>query len=563
MDYYVRTSIGYKDVFQDYETVSPSDLIEDIPSVSSLKIICHFAAQVHASDSFDKQIDCLKTWCRRLPKEVVPLVAKFIHKATKAGGEFNFMNSIAACILVETILENHNPLDDISDLSPKQELNLFKAYLWCNQYWTDKQTLDVNIDTPEDLASVLITSQIPYYEVSESKDFISQTLKAVYFFKFCEEDDVFSGYLDLFLEEYGIERWQDYLDKVLGLYVTRTEPPVPSVINIQNRSEIRDVVSQFCIDVNEFSRSDDFKSIREKPVYKLNENSYLLLSINLLIDKLFQGIQFELFRVLKAKQEEYNEKRIKSFDQFRSIYAEQISEKGIFYRALKDAFNDNKYKSIDGQRLKKELVQGEPDFYIRDKGKIYLFEYKDVIINADVKYSFSFDTIKEEILKKMVSNEKSSPKGITQLFNSIVRIKKGDYSKVDNYKSLENCTVYPIIVFTDTAFNLPGINYLLNKEFSRLVETSDLKDKHKVKGLTLIDINTFLMFQDLFREKKLNLSTCLNEYSNYTGNEKKPLHRVDTFNSYIRSKTKGTLLEMPTRVSEELKSIIANRAEKE
>lgn len=562
MKYKTNIALDYNAIFNDYETVDPRNLIANISTKNSLEIIGYFIAQVHTKErSLEAQIDFLNIWGSRLPNEIILLVNDFIRRTYQEGkSEFNFINNIAASILIEIIIENTNDIEPVENLTPQQELDLFKAYLWCNQYWTDKQLglIPKSIETVDDLISVIFPVQLPYMEILEFKDFRLQFLKAVIFFKFCDKNEIFKIYLNAFLAEYNINTWQKYLTNILSLYIRRFEElRTPSIVNISNdHPEIKDFINQFCVDLNDFAKSDDFTSLRKTPIYKVDDDNFLFLNLNFFVDKLFQGIQFELFRVIKKQKLTYNKKPIKTFDQFRSIYAEQISEKGIFYETLKYSFAKNGYKLMDGDQLHNILGQGEPDFYIRDKDKIYLFEYKDIILNADVKHSYNFETIKDEISTKMISNQVGSQKGITQLFNSISNIRKGDYDKVDDYKNLKDCIIYPIIVFTDFSFNLPGINHFLNNEFFKLIYGSDIKNKESIKDLTLIDIDTFLKFQDLFRSKKLKINNCLSEYHSKTKKYGSIFNLVETFNIFIHDKTMHMDYGTPQMLHEEVEKLL-------
>ena len=551
MKYQTSVAIGYESIFDDYGTINPVNLISNIPTTNSLEIIGYFTVQMHTLErSFEKQIEFLNIWCGRLPREIILKIEDFISRTTVKGkSEFNFINNISSLILFQIIIENKNDLDKVDNLTPEQELDLFKAYLWCNQHWTDKQnghTPD-KIETPDELISLIFPTQLPYLEILEFKDFRLQFLKAVYFFKFIENNEVFKEYLTAFLNEYKLESWQKYLVNVLSLYVRKFETlKTPSIIDIQDEfPEIKSFIEQFSLDPNNFNKTEDFNDIRKTPIYKFNENEYLFLNLNFFVDKLFQGIQFDFFRIIKKKKLKYNVKEIKGFGHFRSIYAEQISEKGIFYETIKYSFEKNKYRLINGDRLKEILKDGEPDFYIRDKRKIYLFEYKDVILNAKIKHSYDFEKIKNEISIKMISNQEGSQKGITQLFNSISKIKNGEYTEVDDYPQLKDCIFYPIIVFTDFSFNLPGVNYFLNKEFREMVEGSELNDKGNIQDLTLIDLDTFLKFQDLFREKKIKINNTLNEYHQYTKKGLNIFNKIGTYNIYIHNKTMKMRYDTP------------------
>jgi hypothetical protein len=219
------------------------------------------------------------------------------------------------------------------------------------------------------------------------------------------------------------------------------------------------------------------------------------------------------------------------------------------------AFEYSKYIKFDGNQLKKSLGDGFPDYYIRDKSKVYILEYKDVLLNADIKQSYSIDTIKSEISKKFIINEKGSAKGITQLINYIEKIRNNEFQKIDNY-DFTRVTIYPILVYTDFSFNLSGINFFLNSEFLKLLGQRNISNSHLIKDVVLIDIDTFVKFQDLFRDKRLRINDCLNDFYNVTGNKSKPFDSVIPFNMFIHNKTLKIDYDSPKMLKDELGEIM-------
>ena len=123
-----------------------------------------------------------------------------------------------------------------------------------------------------------------------------------------------------------------------------------------------------------------------------------------------------------------------------------------------------------------------------------------VYFNID-KASFGLDP---EIFKKLVRNEKGSAKGVTQLVNTIDAIKKKQFKQFDDYH-FENIVIYPIIVYVDFSFTLAGVNHILNNEFKQQLEEKDTNYHKHIKDLILIDLDSFIKFQDLFRNKTLKV----------------------------------------------------------
>lgn len=564
MTFQTSVSITYKDIFDDYDEVKISDLLEDIPSKNSIQIMGWFMAQLHTLERDPTiQIEFFKMWIGRFPSNIIKGVQQFIKNIeSNPRAEYNFLNNTSLLILTQSILINHNDKKELENLSIDQELNLFKAYLLCSQKWIDEQNEGfTNSDGKEetDLIKMLLPTQLPYQEIFETKDFRIQFIKAVYFFEFCENDDQFKEYLDIFLNEYKLNSWKEYISHLLEFYIRKFERlETPSIFRFEEKSEDqekRNFLENLVIDPTEYSPSKDFLNIRNKPVYKLNSNDYVFLNLNFLVDKIYQGIQFDFGRILAKNKAKFNGKIIKSAVDFIGIFGNEFSENGLFYSVMNYTFEKNNYKKFTGEELKTFLTDGEPDYYIRDKGKIYVFEYKNIFIGAKTKHSYDYTTIKEEIFKKLVKNEKKSPKGVTQLVEVIEKIKKGDFNKFDKFDP-DNVIIYPVIIYVDFSFNLAGINYILDKEFREQIENKKIKNAHKIKDLAMIDLDSFIKFQDLFRNKKLKINNCLNNYFEYKRDYRDAIKRISTFNMFIHNKTDKMNYDSPEMLMDKLKEVL-------
>lgn len=554
-DYKSIVSLEYKAVFDDYDTVDVVVLLRNIPSKNSLEIICHFLAQIHTNErEFKYQIDHLRVWLGRLPQETHQRIGEFIHRILSSPkAEFNFINNFSGLLFIETILENYNELPIVANLTPEQELQLFKAYLWCSQGWIDRQSkafVNKKIETADDFIRLSLPIQAPQIEIIEFKDFRLQFIKAIYFFRFCEKNGVFKKYLENFLKEKNVKSWQEHLRNLISGYLRKLNPPIPSIMTVADEQrDFKNWMETLCLNVQNFNRSDDFQSLRENPLFKLDADKFLFLNLNFFIDKIYQGIQFDFGNALVKNNVEYNGKRIERFLDFRQIYAEVFSESGLFYEVLNYVFEKNKYLMFTSDKMNQYLNGGAPDFYIRDSAKIYLFEFKDTLFSAKTKNSYDYEQIVAEINKKMVENEKGRQKGVTQLVNSIEKLSNGEFKKIDNY-DFSKAIIYPIIAYTDLSFSVPGINYLLNKEFQKQIETKGLNRKFQIKRLTMIDLDSLIKFQDIFREKKITINHCLNGYAEYLTSSN-ILTKATTFSQYIHYLTSKMKYDSPKMLIEE------------
>ena len=552
-------TLGYKDIFTDFEEVNISDLIEDIPTENSLEILSYFLAQIHKLQRDQSaQIEFIQVWAGRLPQEVREEIGKFISDLDRGrNSDYNFINYVSGLKLIEYLLENANTLPLVDNLTPLQELNLFKAYLYCSQQWIDKQLPGFEMPAlkeVEDLIKMLVPTQLPLDELVSFKDFRPQFIKAIYFFKFCETHDEFKEYLNLFLHEYGLPSWQKYLVNLINFYIRKFDRlTTPSVLTVPD--EFPDVMSfldDLSIDPSTYEKSDDFLGIREKPLYRANKNDFVFLNLNFFVDKIYQGIHFA--KVLVKHEATYKGNKIKNIPDFFSIFGNEFSEAGLFYIVMEHLFEKSNYIKYRGEKIKEFIGDGEPDYYIRDKGKVYVFEFKNIYLSAKVKHSGNYEEIKKEIFKKLVSNQDNSAKGVTQLVNTIHKIRKGEFKDFDDF-DYANCIIYPVIVYVDHSFDLVGINFLLNKEFRRLLNEREGLDGKNINDLILLDIDMLIKLQDLFRNKTLKLNNCFNEFYESLINPDF-FKKIFTFNMFITDKLRRVKYETPKMLFDEVIRLI-------
>lgn len=555
----MQVAIGYKDIFDDYGEVTIENLIADIPTKNSLQILGYFMAQLHSREfEIELQIKFLNMWVGRLPEAIHEKVNAFLKRTKSKNSQYSFLDNNSLLILVEKIIINHNDLPIADGLTIAQELQLFKAYLLCCQEWIDRQRPNFKIDkiaNENDVIKVLLPSQIPYQEVQELKDFRIQFIKSIYFFKFCETHAEFKEYLKIFLNEYHIGSWKDYLRNLLTLYVRKLEEmKTPSVINVPDEyPEIITFLEDMSLDVQNYEQKIDFLNLRNEPIYQIDKNNFIFLNLNFLVDKIYQGIQFEFAKALVKNEATYKGKKIKSTADFMGIFGNEFSENSLLYNVMNYAFEKSGYVKFEGEFMKK-FVNAEPDYYMRDKGKLYLFEFKNIYISSEVKNSYDLEVIKAELFKKFVENQQGKPKGITQLINSIESIRKGEFESFDTF-DYKNVIIYPIIVYVDFSLHLPGVNYILNKEFKNRLEQKGFSHMKNVQNLTLIDLDSFIKFQDLFRSGEIKLNNCLSGYFDILTNNRDIFDRIASYNLFLHHKISKIKHESPKMLMEEVGKI--------
>ena len=445
---------------------------------------------------------------------------------------FYFIDAVACLLLIEYLLENNNSTEQ--DLTTEQESKLFKSYLWCTKISIKKQEDAFNYagkGNTEELLSKILPARLNFREIDSFKDYRVQFIKIFYFFKFCETDTQYKEYLTLFLKEYNLDSWDRYLLYLITPYLTiLTNPEITPKLNIQhNDNPTTEFLNILCLkELDNYKRTDDFNSLRNCPVYKYG-NNYLFLYFNFFVDKLYQGFLFDFVRILNK-----NNCKMSDFGKLKSDLGLKYSEHISFYKTMDLCFSNYATVSIRGENIKKILKEGEPDFYMRQGNKVFLFEFKDSTLNKGIKHSGEFEKIKLSIIEKFEETSTGQKKGIRQIINSIKYIRNSQFNRpeLDLYDH-EVSTIYPILVHTDCSFEVEGVNYILNERFETLLNKEKIKNQHLIKNIILVNLDTLISLQDLFYNRKLKLSSCINEYLDYTNSKRNQLNQIYPFDKFL------------------------------
>ncbi len=153
---------------------------------------------------------------------------------------------------------------------------------------------------------------------------------------------------------------------------------------------------------------------------------------------------------------------------------------------------------------------GNPDFYMRNGNKVFIFEIKDALLNSTVICSQDYEVVKSAIYEKFHTNSKGHPKGVSQLAINCEQILTGNIKWDTKYKP-NRVKIYPIIVVTDNVFTVPGLNQILNHWFDEYISVNypDI-DKTRIMPLTVLSIDSLICFQDYISN---NLEQYLSGYS--------------------------------------------------
>lgn len=401
---------------------------------------------------------------------------------------WNFLNKHKHSILIETydllmmealVLKNWTPVDtdeETLDLCEDEYEPVYKSLLYCNKQWTDLQTKGLKNKKMIDVSLLL---EIPIAEFKFYKDFETQMYKAIKFFEFCESDKVYNSYLSYFYHDHKIDSWKQY---VLRLFeMMRASLKNPYVTINEKYPNDRMFFDQYIIVLDDCRKKwEDFNSIaylRNHFLLKLNEKSYMVLNSNLLVDKFYQGLKFDFYTTLKNHSlKNAKGKVIASYADFSSCFGRDFSEPLLLHSLMTDIFADKVDAIYTGDQLKDLGVVAEPDLYMRIGDSLYLFEYKDVTLSDEVKFSADSDKMKKAICDRICKyDDGHAKKGAGQLHFTMENIFfKGSMDKIDpDVKQIKS--VFPIIMTTDRSFSAMGVNLVVIEEYAKILKTHPIK----------------------------------------------------------------------------------------
>ncbi|MBO9694246.1 hypothetical protein [Chryseobacterium sp.] len=402
------------------------------------------------------------------------------------------------------------------------EIRVFKAYLLFNKCHTTERTLILNNSleylkedaskyaTAYCLGLFLNNSDLVNYDVK--KVFTTQVLRAISFFEFLESRNDTKELLKEFYKEYDISNYQEYIKRLLPIQIAvlKKEKEAHTDINItQNEGKESSIsfLNKFSIKESELLKDFDFRNIRSTPMYRFDENTFRLISPLFVLELIGNGLYFKFKHINDRLPKE---KKVKDLYGLKTY---DFSEKYILHKILKEYFG-NRYFQKNGDELDAQY-DGAPDYYVRNGKKIFLFESKDILINAIAKQSSDFREIEKELFIKLYKNEDGKPKAVLQFINNIRKILSKKLEFDSNYNP-KNIILYPVLVLHYRIFNTAGLNKWINFWFQEELDKLEKEGFNisNIKPLILIDIDTLIFHKEVFAGRKLSLEEVLNEYGN-------------------------------------------------
>ena len=421
------------------------------------------------------------------------------------------------------------------------EINILKVYLLFNEqknrgdYLACESTKDIKQNRAK---ALLLTQMFQYFDITNynyKQELLVQTEKAIYLYNYLAEK--LPVLYNKYVEYYDCKNWQELMSHITAFaYIYYGRKDKDSYVNL--KIDPNDGSYEWkCTFIERLTAQNeiediDFRILRSHPFFKIEAGEYCVVYGYFLLELIYKGVYFKLNELNNQLSKE---DKIKGF---RAFYCDHFSERTLLYNVLFDVYA-KKYIQKSGEEIKNTCkIDAEPDYYIRNGNKIYLFESKDILIPSDAKISNDYIKITAELKKRLYYEEKGdgsiSKKAILQLLHNIKKLLKKNAEWDSCYKE-NRIKIYPIIILHDNIYNCPGINDLVNQWFiGELEKIKDEYDISRIEKITIINIDVFIAYRDFLKSPEGALDKLITSYHSYISNDilKKAISEEDAIKKY-------------------------------
>jgi len=503
------------------------DLLANVPSNTAIELISYILSKKVNQFIGEHDFDIWAPWMMKTRDDVKNPVGQYALQYNL--GNYALIDKYAMLLLISRLLTCYNGRND--ELTEDDLSNLFLAYMLCCD---ERLALNKKLPNNNMKADEFVESYMPDCLKSDNieapRDYRLLMIKCyMLLIEFPKHNTKFAQYVDEFCKERGIPNAKYYLDEI---FLTFLEMGKEDFSNCrmaigENQKDACHFYDSLTLNPAHYQHDMDFLMMKEKPLIKTGPNIYNFMFMKMFLDKAYTGLLFDMKDAL-VKRGVLDDAM--GYANLRSLLGEAFSERFFFYALMKKCFSLN-YVSYCGEELEKALGKGMPDYYLRRRNRIFVFECKDVQMAAKKKLCGDYETIKKAIFEKYVANSKGHAKGIGQLANVIVEKIPSILNDVDKSAPNSVLFIYPVIVYFDDCFDVEGPNYLLNKEFQRIIGEKKVSADYIVKDVVMVNIEQLMRLENFFADEKLNLAYLINSYIEYK--DESELNQVFPFNKYI------------------------------
>lgn len=513
----------YKDLFPDGNDTL-EELLEGIDSRLILTLVALMDAELYSKDEGQQtQLDLFNLFLGRQSESIREQIIQDASKSFPANPERRFFTRHYNLTFLHYVLLHFQEVE-LEELSPEQDLKLFKAYfLVAEEFGQQPRPKEQALPAFDDdyFAKMIWPTMADNMEINFRVHPYHIMVRGVVFLNYFQFHSAYSKYVVAYLKKHNKKTTLNYALDIFQMLNANFESIRQNPDNFAAHSFAHAIgfetfYEQFAIDPGTYQaryrdNKENYAGIKARPLYKLNENNWLVLNWSFLANKLYEGLVFDFYQNSGIA----SESAFQQFTGFKQFIGENITEKHLLRSMAKKAWA-RKYDILlfDGD----DQPDGFPDVYYRKGNTVFLIEIKDVYFASATVNSYSYEKIKETIDTKL----NSAKRGTGQLIKQLKKLKERPFEKPKRYKSPKHLTIYPIIIYTDIHFNMLGVNEYVDRSFTKMLNEAGLQASfRKIKPLTMINLNYLVGIFDLLENPKTSLSVQIDHYHHRLANRRK------------------------------------------
>lgn len=517
-----------------------TELLKGVGKETLQRIVTHLMGMDSYGDkNEDDNLQVIEKWFSQANEEFAQdAYNRIMTYQEKHGIKLKIVNVISCLQILQRALEFEEAGELGKKTNKQSEIDLFYAMLLLNQNEDYNQTKDkekIQAMFPDSwhypaalmLNYMFSTSDIVNFHL---KDYASaQVNKALMLFTFLESSTEGKALLKRFYDYYQINDWREYIAGIIPMIAAWSQRDTASSLDLvleknDKYEEHLNFLQKFAMSNYAKHEDVDYRKLREMPLIQLDDYTFRVIHPLFIADKIYKGLYFLLNQL--------NSEKPPIINSFRSWYTTHFSEGVSMKNILTFAFArfDSLLFDEDMQKLK---IVGPPDAYLRQGDDAFLFENKDILINAEIKGSYDFERLIVEIDKKLLEKD-GKPIGIGQVIANIRKLLNQE-NQYDPGFDKDQTAIYPMLVIHDKMFDTAGFNQILAAKFGKELDglTAAGLDTSRVRPLIIINIDTMMELAPHLQKENITLKEICEAY--YEHAKPKPRNRYPSDQAFVRA----------------------------
>jgi hypothetical protein len=451
---------------------------------------------------------------------------------------FSFLNENKKQLLGNTLTRRRDP-EEMPVLFSSQSISKLISLSFDNYYYEDTDKQINTVEFQNDLwDNILVANEIYYAQLKDSDDVttykglwklgmmqqsyirsfneltLTGNIKVLLFYKFLKNKfESGNQLIDEFIKSMKLNGFFDYglmtmeiVSKSLSSY--DKDGQAKWVMNF-TESQLR-MTEYFSYRPTDFQNGKSINNVHRQimthPFYFLLNKHPIVIDFNFLSFMAEISLTFNFYSFTSLN----GSGKYPKFKDFKGMLGKFYYEEFIMDQLIRSIFCGRSYKVFDDKTKK------SADFTVVHEKDIYFFEIKSADLSLDTLENNNAEQFEKFIIEQYAtnSNQHGRRKGIYQLLKHIKDFATTD--KLDgllNGSSKNNYNIYSIVVYTENALDIPGVNGYLNDIFQKEAKIYKSHFK-KVYPVTAINLTTFIEKYSLLKESPLLLKKWIKGYWN-------------------------------------------------